>query len=60
MISRLTASAALFAILGAATLAFATEAQQRHAGTARTPVVAAAPGEVIVLPRVEIIGRRTH
>lgn len=59
MISRLTASAALFAILGAATLTFAAEAQQRHAATPRAHV-AAAHAEVIVLPTVEIIGRRQH
>lgn len=58
MISRLTASAALFAILGAATLAFATEAQQRHAAMPQARVAAAAPADVIVLPTVEIIGRR--
>jgi hypothetical protein len=58
MISRLTASAALFAILGAATLTFAAEAQQRHAAMPQARVAAAAHAEVIVLPTVEIIGRR--
>jgi len=53
MISRLTACAALFAVLATA-LAFAAEAHQhpaRHAApSASMPVIA--------LPRVEIVGKR--
>jgi len=61
MISRLTTAAALFAVLGTATLAFATEGTITRAGTARTaaattPAGAALP--LIVLPRVEVIGKR--
>ena len=59
MISRLTFSAAVFAILAAATLTFAAEShQQQRAETAR--VVAGATAEIVVLPRVEITGHRTH
>jgi hypothetical protein len=58
MISRLTASAALFAILGAATLTFAAEAQQHRVAAARQDI--AAPAEIIMLPRVEITGHRAH
>ena len=54
MISRLTACAALFAVLATAGLAFAAEAHQhpaRHAApSASMPVIA--------LLRVEIVGKR--
>jgi hypothetical protein len=60
MISRLTASAALFAILAAATLTFAAEVQQRHVATPQRTVTAAAPSEIIQLPRVEVIGHRSR
>jgi hypothetical protein len=56
MISRLTASAALFAILATAGLAFAAEAQQRPAVTRAT---AATAMPMITLPRVEVIGHRS-
>jgi hypothetical protein len=59
MISRLTATAALFAILGAATLAFATETQQRH-GSVGPAISATAPAEIIQLPRVEVTGHRSR
>jgi hypothetical protein len=55
MISRLTASAALFAILATAGLAFASEAQQRAAAPR---VAATAATTIITLPRVEITGKR--
>jgi predicted outer membrane protein len=61
MISRLTASAALFAILATAGFAVAADAQQA-AKPARTVGSAsgtsAEPMPVIVLPRVEITGKR--
>ena len=56
MISRLTASAALFAILATAALGVAAEAQQRP-GAARVAAIAAST-PVVVLPRVEITGKR--
>ncbi|MEP7301269.1 MAG: hypothetical protein ABI699_07050 [Caldimonas sp.] len=61
MISRLTVSAALFAVLATATLTFAAEShQQQRAEPAHGNAVAAAPADVVVMPRVEIIGRRAH
>jgi hypothetical protein len=58
MISRLTAAAALFAILGAATLTFAAETQHRRA--ADLEVAATAPTEIVMLPRVEVVGHRVR
>jgi hypothetical protein len=55
MISRLTASAALFAVL--ATAGFAVGADARQAAPAARGSVAE-PMPVIVLPRVEITGKR--
>ena len=55
MISRLTASAALFAILATAGLGFAAEAQQRPA--ARQPCPAASMPS-ITLPPSSITGKR--
>jgi hypothetical protein len=51
MISRLTAFAALFAVLTATSLAVGATVQQRHAA-----MRAAAP--VVVLERVTVIGHR--
>jgi len=55
MISRLTASAALFAALATAGLAVAAEAQQRSS-VQRVDAAAAMP--MVTLPRVEITGKR--
>lgn len=53
MISRLSALAALFAVVTTASLAYAANvAQQRQ-------VSADAPAEVIVMPTVQVIGKRT-
>jgi hypothetical protein len=60
MISRLTASAALFAILATATLTFAAETQQQRFAAAHKDVAIAAPIEIIQLPAVTIIGHRAH
>ena len=56
MISRLTAYAACFAILSAATIVFGASTQARPDGAVATPVADAVP--VVQLPRVEIIGPR--
>lgn len=61
MISRLTFSAALFAVLATATLTFAAESQQQQrAEPARSSAAVAASTEIVVMPRVEIIGHRAH
>jgi hypothetical protein len=59
MISRLTVSALVFAILGAATLTFAAEAQQHRAVASRHDMVQAPTNEIVQLPRVEVIGHRS-
>ena len=56
MISRITASAALFAVLATAGVGFAAEAQQRPATRQAAPT-ASAP--TITLPTVVITGKRT-
>jgi hypothetical protein len=55
MISRLSASAALFAILATAGLGFAAEAQQRPAAKQAAP---AASMPMITMPTVVITGKR--
>jgi hypothetical protein len=54
MISRLTAYAAVFAVLSAATITFASNATSQ----AVAPVAAAASLPVVQLERVVVIGRR--
>ena len=54
MISRLTASAAIFAVLATAGFAVAADASLAPASARAT----AEPMQVIVLPRVEITGQR--
>lgn len=56
MISRLSAAAAVFAIFATAGVGFAAQAQQRPLA-AHASATSALP--VIVLPRVEITGRRS-
>lgn len=55
MISRLTASAALFAVLATAGLAFTAEAQQRVAARQVAP---AASLPMVTMPLVQITGKR--
>ena len=55
MISRLTASAALFAVLATAGLGFAAEAQQRPAARQIAPATLT---PMITLPTVVITGKR--
>lgn len=57
MISRLTASAALFAIVATAILTFATESHAQRAMPARHQP-ATSRMEVIVLPAVTVTGHR--
>ena len=55
MISRLTACAAVFAVVAAATITFAADARTRSASEA---VAAVEPMPVVVMPKVEVIGHR--
>ena len=55
MISRLTFSAAVFAAITTVSLAYAADTHQRTE-TARS--AAATPATVVVMPTVEITGRR--
>lgn len=59
MISRLTASAAFFAILAGATLTFAAEVQQQRRVSA-CATEATAPQDFVQLPPLLIIGHRHH
>lgn len=59
MISRLSTAAALFAVLATTTLAFAVEAPAKRPAAART-VVDATAAPIVVMPRVEVIGRRSR
>jgi hypothetical protein len=52
MFSRLTALAALFAVVTTASFAYATNVQQRHHAAAK------ASAQVIVLERVVVTGKR--
>lgn len=54
MISRLTASAAAFAVVAAATITFAADARTKSVPEAN----AVAPTAVVVLPRIEVTGHR--
>ncbi len=54
MISRLTASAAAFAVVAAATITFAADARTKSVPEA----AAVAPTAVVVLPRIEVTGHR--
>ena len=56
MISRLTASAAVFAILVTTGLAFAADSQPMRA--AATPTASASTMPSITFPRVEVTGHR--
>jgi hypothetical protein len=60
MISRLTASAALFAVLATAALTFASETQAQRLFAPRGVAARTARQAVVVLPTVVITGHRTH
>ena len=58
MISRLTFCAAVFAAVATVSLAYAADsAQQQQAVETPRPTISA-PAEVVVLPMVEVTGRR--
>ncbi|MCE9659173.1 MAG: hypothetical protein K8R60_11485 [Burkholderiales bacterium] len=59
MISRLTFTAAVFAAIATVSLAYAADShQQQQVETQRSATTA--PSAIVVLPRVEITGRRSH
>jgi hypothetical protein len=59
MISRLTLAAALFSVLATATLTFAAESKRQPAAEpASSSKSVATPSPVIILPPVEVTGRR--
>ena len=62
MISRLTFTAAVFAAIATVSLAYAADShqqqQQQSAETARN--AASAPPAVVVMPMVEVTGRRSR
>lgn len=61
MISRLTFAAAVFAVLATATLTFAADShQQQRADASRSAPVVAVTTDIVVLPRVEVIGHRSR
>jgi hypothetical protein len=58
MISRLTVSAVVFAVLGTASLGFAAQSQPQHA--IRKSAVQSPSMQIVVLPPVEVIGHRSR
>ncbi len=55
MISRLTASAAVFAVVAAATITFAADARTK---SLTEPAAAVRPLPVVVMPTIEVTGHR--
>lgn len=58
MISRLTLSAALFAAIATASIAYAADSAQQLQAAGTTRAAASAPAAVVVMPTVEVTGRR--
>jgi len=58
MISRLTVSAVVFAVLGTASLGFAAQSQPQHA--MRMATVQSTPTRIVILPPVLVIGHRSR
>ena len=58
MISRLTASAALFAVFATAGIAFAADAHQRVGNVPAARATAASANESVTLPMVVVTGHR--
>ncbi len=60
MISRLTASAALFAVLATIALTFATETHAQRSVGARVAAADPSPQAIVTLPPVLVIGKRSR
>ena len=59
MISRLTFFAAVFAAIATVSLAYAAESAQQQQAVEMTHAAAAAPA-IVVMPMVEVTGRRSR
>jgi hypothetical protein len=58
MISRLTFSAAVFAAIATVSLSYAADAAQQPQVVETPRAAAAAPAAIVVMPKVEVTGRR--
>ena len=58
MISRLSFSAALFAAIATASIAYAADSAQQPPASQTTRAAASAPAAIVVMPTVEVTGRR--
>jgi hypothetical protein len=60
MISRLTFTAAVFAAIATVSLAYAADSHQQQQSTQTTRIATSAPAAIVVMPMVEITGRRSR
>jgi hypothetical protein len=60
MISRLTFTAAVFAAVATVSLAYAAESHQQQQSAETPRVAASAPTAIVVMPTVEVTGRRSR
>lgn len=60
MISRLTLSAAVFAAVATVSLAYAADSAQQPQALETPRAAASAPAPVVVMPAVEVTGRRSR
>jgi hypothetical protein len=60
MISRLTLSAAVFAAIATVSIAYAADSAQQTQALETTRAAASAPAAVVVMPTVEVTGKRVR
>ena len=60
MISRLTLSAAVFAAIATVSIAYAADSAQQSQALETTRAATSAPAAVVVLPTVEVTGKRVR
>ena len=60
MISRLTFSAAVFAAIATASIAYAADSAQQAQAVETTRAAASAPAAIVFLPTVEVTGKRVR
>ena len=58
MISRLSLSAAVFAAIATVSLAYAADSAQQPQAVETSRAAASAPAAIVVMPTVEVTGRR--